>query len=37
MKAQWKEGGGSVLLVDNTGCRAIVLRTINYQNITDIE
>jgi hypothetical protein len=31
MKAQWDEGGGTILLGDNTGSRAVLLRPIRFR------
>jgi len=36
MKVQWEEGGGRLLLGDNRGLRAVVLRTVGYQSIENV-
>ena len=33
MKAQWDEGGGRILLGDNTGGGAVMLRPITFQSV----
>jgi hypothetical protein len=37
MNALWEESGRRVMLSGSTGRSAVVLRTVNYQSIRDIE